>query len=252
MMKALYLISVFVLVASCSSDRASKKGGGGSVVTKSDNPVILQPVQGDDAKKEDVDGQPISLLPEAGSHMRLMDARGLNEFYQNVFAKKKFGYMHCERNKPMVPADCTDSIFTRDERPAMGSFDLGTPRMNRSPSNVNPAANLTLNYTRTLRAALSRECNSLVDIELANLKANNLAANVLVKADKPTAADLDSFMKKLLGLSGTAIVLPIESAGYVTDFEKVKAATKDGNAGTRNGFVGLCMALTMDPLVFIY
>jgi uncharacterized protein with WD repeat len=134
----------------------------------------------------------------------------------------------------------------------MGSFDLGTPRMDRSPANVNPVTSLTLNYTRTLRSALSRECISLVDAELVKLKAKDVTTNLLVKADAPTAADLNSFMMRLLGLTGSTVKVNFEAEGYVNDFAAVVSGSKDKTQGQRNAYIGLCIAISMDPLVFLY
>lgn len=240
--------TLILALAACSSDRPKSKSGSGA----GSGEVPIKNVPGSDDSAGDSDGNPLSLLPEEGSSLRYMDARALTKIYQNVFTKKAYGYMHCERDKPRSPADCTDSIFNRYERPAMGSFDLGTPRMDRAPANVNPVTSLTLNYTRTLRAALSRECISLVDAELVKLKANDVAANVLVKAEAPSAADLNSFMMRLLGLTGSSVKVNFEAEGYVTDFASVVTGSKDKNQGQRNAFIGVCIAISMDPLVFLY
>lgn len=248
-MRVTLLMIAALTIASCSG-KAKKKPGHVESASKTPDEIISVP--GDDIMESDSESGGLSLLPETGTAMRFLDARALTKYYANVFSMKAFGYMHCEKDKPRSPADCTDSIFNRDERPSMGSFDLGTPRMNRAPANVNPAVNLTLNYTRTLRSALSRECISLVDSELAKLKAGTAASNFLIKSDKPTAADLDAFLKRILGLNGTTVALTFDAEGYAADFGAVVGASTDKTAAVRNGFIGLCIAISMDPLVFIY
>lgn len=248
--KSQCLLISLLLLAACSSGKPTKKGTLTSGADGTGGPITNVPT--DDINSGDSDNTVLQLVPETGSAMRFLDARGLTLYYQNVFSRKAYGFMHCEKTKPIVAADCTDSIFTKDERVAMGAFDLGSPRMNRAPSNINPPANLTLNYTRTLRSALSRECISLVDAELVKFKASDLAANILIKADKPTATDINEFMKRILGVTGTPIAVSVDAETYATSFAEVVAANKDKNAGMRNGYIGLCIALTMDPLVFIY
>lgn len=247
--KSTSLLISLLLLAACSSGKPSKKG---ALTSGADGTGPITNVPTDDIHSGDSDNTVLQLVPETGSAMRFLDARGLTLYYQNVFARKAFGFMHCEKTKPIVAADCTDSIFTKDERVAMGAFDLGSPRMNRAPSNINPPANLTLNYTRTLRSALSRECISLVDAELVKFKAGDLTTNLLIKSDKPTASEINEFMKRILGVAGTAITVSVDAETYATSFAEVVTANKDKNAGLRNGYIGLCIALTMDPLVFIY
>ena len=244
MVSASLLLLVFI--ASCSSDKKHKAGGSNG------NPITTIPGGGPAQTTGDSDSTVLQLIPETGSSMRFLDARGLTEFYKNVFPMKAFGFMHCATNKPFNASDCTDSIFTKDERPAMGVFDLGSPRINRALQNVNPSANLTLNYTRTLRAALSRECSAMVDAEIVKFKAKDLAGNNLVKADKPSATDINEFMKKILGLSGTAVAVTVDAEAYAAAFDASILAAKDKNTGMRNAYVGICIALSMDPLVFIY
>ncbi len=243
-------------ITSCSSGAPGDRPG--TLAREADGrvvatlPVPLQSVPNSDSLAGDVDSTVLALVPDTGSSMRFLDARGLTRYYQNVFTKKDFGFMHCEKTKPANPSDCTDSIFSMAERPAMGSFDLGSPRMNRAPQNVNPATSLTLNYTRTLRAALSRECISLVDAEIIKFKAKDTASNLLVLGEKPLVADLNEFMRKLLGLGGTTLPIAIDAESYAAAFEQLIRAAKDKNVGMRNGYIGVCIALSMDPLVFIY
>jgi len=243
-------LGLWIAVSACSGKPVDRPGTLQSQA--SDGKGAINPASTTDALSGDVDSTILGLIPDQGSSMRFLDARGLTQYYQNVFSKKDFGFMHCEKTKPLNPRDCTDSIFTSAERPAMGAFDLGSPRMNRAPQNVNPPTNLTLNYTRTLRAALSRECISLVDSEIIKFKAKDTSGNILVHADQPAPAELEEFMKRLLGLSGTAVAVPIDAEGYAEAFRAVVRAATDKNAGMRNAYVGICIALTMDPLVFIY
>jgi hypothetical protein len=237
---------MFAILAACSG--GEKRPNGLSRMTaesRTDNAASEQ-------KTADSDSAVLELLPNPGSTTRFLDARGLTEYYKNVFVPKAFGFMHCQNSKPQDMLDCTDSIFDHRERRSMGAFDLGAPRHFRALQNVNPPVNLTLNYMRTLRKALSRECIALVDAELVKYGAKDVAGNFLIKGDKPTVGDLNDFMKRLLGLDGTSITVPIDAEAYVAAYENSLATNKDKNVGMRNAYVGICIALTMDPLVFIY
>ncbi|MBC7662163.1 MAG: hypothetical protein H7249_20900 [Chitinophagaceae bacterium] len=253
-------ISLTILALSCSSNHkvqtitiADKNAATGS--GNGTGEVAIKTVKNIDATSGDVDGASLSLVVATGSSMRFLDARALGVLYANVFKKAAYGYQQCAGTTPREATDCTESIFMASERPDLGSFDLGTAAFARAPQNVNPTTSLTLNYTRTLRLALSRECRYLVTNELAivNNKASTpaqIAANVLVKSQIVDAATLIDFEKRLLGIAGTSIPIDIDAASYVTAFKTVAAADKVN--GVYNGYVDLCIALSMDPLVFIY
>lgn len=221
-----------------SNDSKALPGGPGSVV----------------GTKEEL---PLELLLAPGSHMRFLDGRALTGFYANIFDKRSFGFEKCnttDRTKILAEeSECVDTIFTTAESPLMGSFDINNNR-DRGPQNVTPPYNLTLNYMKTLRAALARECLVLVTAERVNLKAGTITTNKLVKAPAPTAAILDEFFRTILGLKGTGIKVSVGSEAYVTAFNQLvaAAAAADKEKAIDQGYLGLCVAISMNPQVIIY
>ena len=209
-----------------------------------------------DAKKSvntEKEELPLSLVVGKGTDMRFLDGKALTAYYSHIFPKRGYGYEHCANRLPDEASGCDDSIFEIAEGSAMGSFGINL-RSNRGTQNVKAPHNLTLNYMRTLRAALSRECSYLVRTERAKLKANSGLANTLVKAMAPAAADLDEFFRTIVGLKGTGIKVEIGSADYVTAFNEIvgAASTATKERAADEAYLGLCIAVSMNPQVIIY
>jgi hypothetical protein len=194
-------------------------------------------------------GVDLSLLQNAGSETRLLEAHGLQVYYSRIFKPKSYGYEHCSKNRPSTSSDCTTTIFTAAERANMGSTGMFATRFsNRGTQNINPIATVTLGYTRTLRAALSRECTKLVTDETAALSPNN----ILVKASAPTEAHVEDFMKTLLGMKTAPFSSGIPAALYATAFTAAIDGAADPVKAKKNAYINLCISLAMDPSVFIY
>lgn len=129
----------------------------------------------------------------------------------------------------------------------MGLFDLYSERMRRGVQNVSQAESLTLNYMRNLRAALGRECSRLVVKE----EAAPLPTNLLVKDSAPTAAHLEAFVRKILDVQDKEVDLDMPFADYVKAFQTAQSMGDPAKA-KRNAYINLCIALSMDPQIFMY
>ena len=239
----LFAISMVALSLSCTSKpphrpRLDADGGDAS---KGDNPTTEDTEQTKD----------LELLPTDGSKMRLMDGRALTTVYGRVFKKDEWGYAHCAQLKTQDYDGC-NIIFNKDEKPGMGVFDLYSQRMGRGTQNVLRAEDLTLNYMRNLRAALGRECERLISNEEKALAENPTASTLFVKAKGPTAADLEAYFKKLMDTEGNSIDFEVPYASYVETFQKVQMSVTDKSKATHIAYVSLCLAISMEPQVFIY
>lgn len=224
--------------------------------------VIVSETGGSDAGKSvnaEKEELPLALVVGVGSTMRFLDGRALTAYYSNIFPKRAYGFEICANiNDPArLPAEasaCTDSIFNAAEIPSMGTFSMNMTASNRGAQNVLPPQNLTLNYMRTLRSALSRECGYLVKTERAALKANTIEKNSLIKAAAPSPADLEEFFRTILGLKGSGLKVDIGAADYVAAFNQVVASATAANKekAADEAYLGLCIALAMNPQVIIY
>jgi hypothetical protein len=186
--------------------------------------------------------------------MRLLDGKALTAHYANIFDKQSYGFDKCKTTLPAEASECIDSIFTNAESPSMGSFDVNNVAI-RGPQNMTAPHSLTLNYMKNLRSALARECLVLVTAERAKLKAGQQATNKLVKAAAPAAADLDEFFRTLIGIKGSGMKVNIGSEDYVAAFTQVVAAATsaaDKEKAIDQAYLGLCVAISMNPQVIIY
>jgi hypothetical protein len=203
---------------------------------------------------------PLGLILPAGSAMRFLDAKALQKHYANVFSKGTLGYQHCAgytdpSKLPYEESACHDSMFTAGERVLLGAVDINLNDL-RGGTNLIPPENLTLNYLRTLRSALARECNVLVKKERANVKAGTANLNQLNKGASPTAADLEEFFRSILGIKGSPVKVDIMAADYVKAFETIVAAGGTTAAAKETAadqaYIGLCVAIGMNPQIIIY
>ncbi len=251
-MKRIYylLLVTGLFLNACSSDRPSRgrdgasAGGGGAAGNDSKT--------GDGTKDGGVSTDPLpGVVFLRGSAMRLLDGRALTIIYSRVFPPRAYGFEHCKNNRFPEITDCTESVFEPNERPFMGTIDLYTPQFSRGPQNLRQAEDLTLNYTRTLRVALSRECDAFVNREWQALQEGKEAANFLIKAQKPTKAGLEEYFRRLLGVEGTNLPVAISSDEYLQAFATY-IGTKNDPETLKRGYYGLCIAVSMDPQIFIY
>lgn len=254
-MKSLtFLLSLSLLYASCSSDRpqrSSHEGSGAAIPGGPNDPATGGGgAGGGDSKGGTTDPLP-QLTYNVGSAMRLLDGRALTVIYNRVFPRRAYGFEHCKNNRFPELTDCTASVFEPQERPFVGTVDIYTPQFNRGPQNIRQAEDLTLNYTRTLRVALSRECDAMVNREFVALNEGKQAGNFLVKELKPTKAALEEFFRRLLGIEGTGIAVDIGADKYLASFETYTGGKSDPDT-LKRGYYGLCIAISMDPQIFIY
>jgi hypothetical protein len=252
-MKIKTLGFVALFIASCSAapkQNDFKKNGPGGTDNVSTDGTNLPDSEGIDA--QGVSGNELQLISPEGSSMSFLDSKALTLVYSRVFKKGAVGWMHCVSSKPTDILAC-DDIFAPAERSTLGTFDIYNPAMNRGEHNINRVSNVSLNYVRSLRAGLSRECANLVTGELAAFKAGTGATNILVKADLPTAATIEEFFRRILDIKNNPeIVVDIDASGYASDFPKSVALMTDKNKATYNAYLNLCISIGMDPQVFLY
>lgn len=240
------LLLEIVTVVACGA-RPSKKIPGGSVGGGGDNP------SGDGGTGDSVQ-VPGGYAPSPGSAMRLIDGNALSQIYARVFPLRSYGFEICKKDdvkKYRSITDCSDSLFTNDERPFVGTMGLNTPDLNRGTQNLRLPEDLTLNYMRTLRVGLSRECEARVAIEWEALSQGNPAGNFLIKAEQPTKESIEEFFRRIIGVEGTKLPVDIDAEAYLTAFKTVQGGKSDPNS-MKVAYYGLCIAVAMDPQIFIY
>lgn len=251
-MKILSIGLVALLIASCSASPKAdtfKKHGDTTTNIGTDG-TNLPGSDGIDA--QGVSGNELQLIAPEGSAMSFLDSKALTLVYSRIFKKSSVGWRHCVSSKPTDILAC-DDVFSPDERSTLGSFDIYNPAMGRGEHNINRVSNVSLNYVRSLRAGLSRECGNLVTTELAALKAGTGTANILVKADLPTAATIEEFFRRILDVKDNPeIKVDIDASGYASDFPKSVALVADKTKASYNAYLNLCISVAMDPQVFLY
>lgn len=252
----------------CSSDRppSSADAGVGKAekqeegVPGVDTEKLPEPEAEAGTKNESANGipkpngdesMPPALTYSPGSAMRLLDGRALTKIYNRVFPKRSYGYEQCRNNRYLEIGDCHDSIWEPQERTFVGTIDLYTPDFGRGPQNIRQAEDLTLNYMRTIRVGLSRECENLVNREMTALREGRQDTNLLIKSLKPTPEALEEFFRKFIGVEGTGMKVDIGAAKYVASFGEFVGIRTDQETH-RRAYFGLCIAIGMDPQIFIY
>jgi len=117
---------------------------------------------------------------------------------------------------------------------------------------VAPIQSMTLNYTRTLRVALDRECTNLVNVEFPAMTRGNSAANILIKSASPTPADFEFFFKVMMGIKNSPEKVDISADKYAAAFKEIVDAATDKVTAQRMAFKNVCVAIAMDPQVIVY
>ncbi|RZA26715.1 MAG: hypothetical protein EOP10_02660, partial [Proteobacteria bacterium] len=166
----LFSMTISVILSSChrAPSRVQNNGNREGALPGSDGRVDK------DSGDTTADGTlpSIEYSPSPGSAMRLLDGNALSVVYARIFPARSYGFEICkgdEIKKFRSFGDCSSSIFAVEERPFVGVTSLNTPDLNRGTQNIRLPEDLTLNYMRTVRAALHRECQSRVDVEYQNL-----------------------------------------------------------------------------------
>ncbi len=243
----LVLLLSALAVSSCGSRPARKSFGhdastaGGNAAGKTDGTTAQSTVPG-------------GYAPSPGSAMRLLDGNALSVLYARVFPPRAYGFEICKGDavkRYRSVTDCTDSIFTNEEQPFVGIMGLNTPDLNRGTQNLRLPEDLTLNYLRTLRVGLSRECEARVALEWDALQQGKQAGNYLIKAEQPTKAAIEEFFRRILGIEGTGIAVDIGADSYLAAFKTVLNGKTDPNS-IKVAYYGLCISVAMDPQIFIY
>ncbi|RYZ59360.1 MAG: hypothetical protein EOP07_04240 [Proteobacteria bacterium] len=237
------LFAAFSIALACSRDRPHPVSGGGGAGTSAADDAIVQISIPEES--------PLNIRPEAGSNLRFADGHALTKIYTRIFPKRSYGFEQCRNNNYAYRSDCQDTMFAPDERGFMGMIDLHSPRFGRGPQNIRRPEDMTLNYTRSLRVALGRECENLVKNEMKNLSEGKADLNLLIKTEKPTKEALEEFFRKVLGIEGTGMSVQFLADEYLAGYAQYVGTKTD--AGTRqNAYFGLCIAIAMDPQVFLY
>ncbi|RYZ51604.1 MAG: hypothetical protein EOP07_21070, partial [Proteobacteria bacterium] len=163
MKKYLFLLALSLATACSNAPSRPKAGAGSPGGANGSNGGASGSNEGGGVIGGENSGVPITYAPSPGSAMRLVDGRALTLIYQRIFPKRDYGFEICKGNANFKElSDCSESMFTPDERPFVGTVDIYTPRLNRGPQNLRQPEDLTLNYMRTVRVGLSRECEALV------------------------------------------------------------------------------------------
>ncbi len=263
-MKASLLIAALAWLGACkdapprykTGKTAGNSGIPGSTTTHNGegSGTASGPAAGGGVMGGEVINAPITYSPSPGSAMRLMDGRALTLTYQRIFPQRDYGFEICKGNSGNAfreLSDCSDTMFTPEERPFVGTVDIYTPRLNRGPQNLRQPEDLTLNYMRTLRVGLSRECDALVIREHAAFLSGKTDANILIKAEKPGKIVVEEFFRRIIGAEGTNIPVDFGIDAYLAAFAQYTEGKVDANT-TKQAYYGLCIAVAMDPQVFIY
>lgn len=196
------------------------------------------------------DGMSPQALTDQGSALRFADSWALSEIYERVFGKQDYGFRHCEKDKPRSPSDC-DNAFKPENRPDMGTFDIILPGTHRGPNNKQAVTSLKLSYIRSLREMLVRECRPFIAKEMEAMDQDQASENIFV-SERPTAAGLENYMRRLLGVEGTTMAIEADFESYAKALQESLAAAGSDQAKRRDVYVNACVTVSMDPIVFLY
>lgn len=249
MITKIALSILMLFLSSCGGNSPKRSSLPPDSNPSSDDGSETMPGAGDETGTEVVS---IGFVASAGSALRMVNGKSLTEIYKRIFTKNGEYWSHCnmkgqDRNMPL--SFCMDSIFTGDERNFVGIFDM----RGNAKSNVDRVDNINLNYLRSIRSALGRECKSLVEREWSNLKSNMVTENHLIKSENPTAANLEEFFRRILGIEGTGMKVDILADAYVNAFNKnLENEAQEEDKGRKALYETLCIALASDPQVILY
>jgi hypothetical protein len=249
----LALLSIGI-VAACSSENKSNDRTQTSIDAISE--ITEESSSAEEIKEKDkiynIAPIPLSKNPATGAQFRLVSPTGLDEIYARVFKRQASG--HFVYACPAYDIfECKDSFFTNPEAIAMGGSYL-----TRNIANFKQPDNLTLNYLRSLRAMLRRECTSLVRREWRSVAAEeNAASNVLVTVPGvPPKEVFDGFLRRLLGINGLDVKVDTGAADYRKAFEQSLATFPEevelDQNQYMNTYINTCIAISMDPRVIFY
>lgn len=261
-MKYLLTGLIMAIVASGCSNKAEPRGRAKS---NGDTTISAAEKAAEDKKQEPyVDPQPEEIRPDgsvplellklapAGVQFRLASAIGLDQVYSRVFLRRANGNYGAACSV-FNPHDCKDSLFTDTE-----ARDLSTLILSRGIQEFKSPSNFTLNYTRSLRAMLLRECRFMVVTELNQVVANPAvnSAKFATVMGEPPADNFDLFLRRLLGVDGLQVTVDADGAAYLSAFRATVAGAPEVERTTRkvieDAYVATCMAIAMDPRVLVY
>src|SRR5689334_19160368 len=145
------LVSLSFLTFACSApqkNNSDRSEGGGDVNS--------QNIESDD--ESNIETIPLLKNPPPGTVLRLPDSFALTQVYERVFSRRSnnnFG-IACTFDDL---AWCNKNMFTKDESMTMGTLYI--------PFVINMVGQKgsTINYLRSLRSGLFRECSAMVNTE---------------------------------------------------------------------------------------
>lgn len=187
----------------------------------------------------------LSNVKQQGTAKRFLGALALTKVYSRVFEETKQNgeWFDCGGRDQKI---CIVSMFNPGEANALGELEY-TYKM----SSVEHEKEFKMNYLRSLRAGVSRQCNRLIDVEWAE---DDLTGNQLVKSKKSVAADgVHDFMLTLLNLP-LNIKFEFPSQTYADSFNAivVKAEKDQEEEVAKSAYKSLCLYLATDPLIIMY
>jgi hypothetical protein len=196
--------------------------------------------------------EPAPLGLRDGSKLGFLPPNALSSRFRRVFKPSANGYAHCAR--PPVGSfrgDYCGQLFDSKELRFIGHFGLHSSAV-LGPITAEKIDGLTLNYTKSLRSMLLRECRTLV---LKENETPNAPSNLLVQGSTvPSSLALQSFHKRILGIDGTNIAVDFPAEAYAAAAEKIlaQAQPRDKPSVRLNATISLCVAIGMDPTITLY
>ena len=131
------------------------------------------------------------------------------------------------------------------------SRELNTFALNFGLEGFKQGREINLNYLRTLRLVLERECRALVNREWEQAPEEGQAEDLtLVKSRQlPEPATLKFFLDRILGIYG--MDLPYDSGATEYRSAMEQAISVEGSS-LKDIYIVACVAIASDPVVFVY
>lgn len=196
--------------------------------------------------------EPAPLALREGSKLGFLPPQALSSRFKRVFKPSANGYAHCARSPVgAFGKDYCGQPFDSKELRFIGYFGLhNSPAL--GPITAEKIDGLTLNYTKSLRSMLLRECRILVQTENVT---PNAPSNLLVRGTTvPSSQVLQSFHRRILGIDGTNITVDFPAEAYAAAAANIlaQAQAKDKPSVRLNATISLCVAIGMDPTITLY
>jgi hypothetical protein len=252
MRRLIVLLAIFQMVA-CSSSKSDHRGDADAEEegTITESGAYADPT--DQTIRPDGSTN-LALVKKApsGAKMRLLSASALNRLYKRVFDVRPNGDYGAACSI-FSTLDCQANFFTNAELK-----DLKSMNLTRLVANFTEPDSFTLNYLRSLRAMLSRECLVLVNKEWGVAKnEGDTKRHLLIKnPGVPTSETLDNFMRTILGINDLQVEINTGSQEYRKAFEEALKSIPDEevipDALYKDLYRSTCIAIGMDPKVIVY